>query len=172
MAIAIIYMAKEFNWNHSIQGYVSSSFYFGYISTQIIGGVLTDKFGCRRVLGTAAAIWSLFTLLTPISARIDIYCLILCRICLGIGEGLSYPAIFSLISKWFPPEEQSRAASIICVSSYVGMVITMPVSNLLGSSQFGWESIFWVFAIVGSIWSVGIFRKVILETIQESAKKN
>ncbi|CAG8747049.1 10375_t:CDS:2 [Gigaspora margarita] len=124
MAIAIIYMAKEFNWNHSMQGYVSSSFYIGYISTQIIGGVLTDKFGCRRVLGT------------------------------GIGEGPTYPAIFSLITKWFPPKERSRAVSVICVSHYISMVIAMPVSNLLGSSQFGWESIFWVFAIVGFIWSV------------------
>ncbi|CAG8723337.1 13437_t:CDS:2, partial [Racocetra fulgida] len=45
MAIAIVYMAKEFKWNHTTQGLVSSSFYFGYITTQILGGMLTDKFG-------------------------------------------------------------------------------------------------------------------------------
>ncbi|CAG8507774.1 1309_t:CDS:2 [Racocetra fulgida] len=50
MAIAIVYMAKEFKWNHTTQGLVSSSFYFGYITTQILGGVLTDKFGGRGVL--------------------------------------------------------------------------------------------------------------------------
>ncbi|CAG8606128.1 35056_t:CDS:2 [Gigaspora margarita] len=154
MAIAIVYMTKEFNWNHTIQGYVSSAFFFGYLTTQIIGGVLTDKFGGRKVLSIAAATWTLFTLLTPISARINIYCLILCRICLGVGEGATYPCVNSLISKWFPPEEQSRAVSVVCVSHFIGMVITMPISNLLGSSQFGWESIFWVSAIVGSIWSI------------------
>ncbi|CAG8718499.1 23889_t:CDS:2, partial [Gigaspora margarita] len=131
MAIVIVYMTKEFNWNHTIQGYVTSSFFFGYITTQIIGGALTDKFGGRKVLSIAAATWTFFTLLTPISARINIYCLILCRICLGVGEGATYPCVSSLISKWFPPEEQSRAIS-----------------------AFGWESIFWVSAIVGSIWTI------------------
>ncbi|CAG8611728.1 18072_t:CDS:2, partial [Cetraspora pellucida] len=154
MAIAIGYMTKEFNWSHSTQGYISSSFYFGYITTQIIGGVLTDKFGGRRVLAIAAAAWTLFTLLTPIAARINIYCLILCRICLGIGEGPTYPCVHSLISKWFPPEERTRVVSAVTVSTFIGMAIAMPISNLLGSSQFGWESIFWVFAIFGSFWSV------------------
>ncbi|RIB29295.1 major facilitator superfamily domain-containing protein [Gigaspora rosea] len=154
MSIAIVYMAKEFNWGHSIQGYILSSFYFGYFASQFIGGVLADKFGGRRVLGVAAAIWTLFTLLTPISARVNIYCLILCRICLGIGEGVTFPCIASLITKWFPPEERSRAVSIISVSIFIGMAIAMPISNMLGSSQFGWESIFWVFAICGFIWSV------------------
>ncbi|RIB28139.1 major facilitator superfamily domain-containing protein [Gigaspora rosea] len=129
MAIAIVYMTKEFNWNHTIQGYVSSAFFFGYFTTQIIGGALTDKFGGRKVLSIG-------------------------EICLGVGEGATYPCVSSLISKWFPPEEQSRAISAVSVSHFIGMVITMPISNLLGSSQFGWPSIFWVSAIVGSIWSI------------------
>ncbi|RIB14047.1 major facilitator superfamily domain-containing protein [Gigaspora rosea] len=154
MSIAIIYMAKEFNWSHNTQGLVSSSFYFGYITTQIIGGALTDKFGGKRILGIAFATRTLFTLLTPISARINIYCLILCRICLGIGEGPVYPCFLSLTSKWFPPEERTRAVTAVNVSNLIGMAIAMPISNLLGSSQFGWESIFLVFAVIGFIWSI------------------
>ncbi|RIB29298.1 major facilitator superfamily domain-containing protein [Gigaspora rosea] len=154
MSIAIVYMAKEFNWNHITQGYVLSSFYIGYLTTQVIAGVLADKFGGRRILGIGAATWTLFTLLTPFSTRINIYCLILCRICLGIGEGVMFPCISSLITKWFPPKERSRATSAIIVSVFIGMAIALPISNMLGSSQFGWESIFWVFAIVGFIWSI------------------
>ncbi|RIB21089.1 major facilitator superfamily domain-containing protein [Gigaspora rosea] len=154
MSIAIVYMAKEFNWNHITQGFVLSSFYIGYLTTQVLAGVLADTFGGRRVLGIGAATWTLFTLLTPFSARVNIYCLILCRICLGIGEGVTFPCIVSLIIKWFPPKERSRATSSIVVSIFIGMAIALPISNMLGSSQFGWESIFWVFAIVGFIWSI------------------
>ncbi|CAG8661998.1 35606_t:CDS:2 [Gigaspora margarita] len=154
MSIAIVYMAKEFNWNHITQGIVLSSFYIGCLTTQVIGGVLADKFGGKRILGIGAATWTLFTLLTPISARVNIYCLILCRICLGIGEGVTFSSISSLITKWFPPKERSRATSSVVVSIFIGMTIALPISNMLGSSQFGWESIFWVFAIVGFIWSV------------------
>ncbi|CAG8824107.1 24193_t:CDS:2, partial [Cetraspora pellucida] len=143
LAIAIVYMSKEFNWNHSTQGLVLSSFYFGYITTQIIGGVLADKYGARIILGISAISWSIFTLLTPISARINIYCLILCRICLGIGEGVTYPCVQSLVAKWFPPQERTRAVSLLTVSNVSGMLIAMPISNKLGSSKLGWESIFW-----------------------------
>ncbi|CAG8820124.1 8814_t:CDS:2, partial [Racocetra persica] len=111
MAIAIIYMAEEFNWSPKIQGLISSSFYIGYCMTQIIGGALSDKFGGKQILGIAAATWAFFTLLTPISARINLYMLILCRICLGIGEGVCYPCVISLISKWFPTQERTRAVS-------------------------------------------------------------
>ncbi|RIB29297.1 major facilitator superfamily domain-containing protein [Gigaspora rosea] len=154
MAIAIVYMAKEYNWNYITQGYVLSSFYIGYPTTQIIAGVLADKFGGRRILGIAAATWAFFTLLIPFSARVNIYCLILCRIGLGIGEGVTLPCISSIITKWFPPKERSRAISIIFVSIFIGLAIAMPISNILGSSQFGWESIFWVFAIITFIWTV------------------
>ncbi|CAG8678543.1 15394_t:CDS:2, partial [Cetraspora pellucida] len=154
MTIAIIYMAEEFNWSPKIQGIISSSFYFGYFMTQIIGGALTDKFGGKSVLGIAAVTWSLFTLITPIAARINLYVLIMCRICLGIGEGVCFPCVHSLVSKWFPPQERTRAASAISVSNFIGLVIAMPISNLLGSSQLGWECIFWVFSIIGLIWSV------------------
>ncbi|RIB29296.1 major facilitator superfamily domain-containing protein [Gigaspora rosea] len=154
MSIAIVYMAKEFNWNHITQGFVLSSFYIGCFTTQVIGGMLADKFGGRRVLGIGSATWALFTLLTPFSARVNIYCLILCRICLGIGEGVTFPCISSLITKWFPPKERSRATWSIVVSIFIGMTIAMPISNMLGSSKFGWESMFWVFAIAGFIWTV------------------
>ncbi|CAG8849544.1 35706_t:CDS:1, partial [Racocetra persica] len=50
--------------------------------------------------------------------------------------------------------ERTRAVSVISVSNFIGLVITMPISNLLGSSQFGWESIFWVFSIIGFIWLI------------------
>ncbi|RIB20681.1 major facilitator superfamily domain-containing protein [Gigaspora rosea] len=154
ISIAIVYIAKEFNWNHTTQGFVLSSFYIGSFTTQVIGGALADKFGGRRVLGIGSTTWALFTLLTPFFARVNIYCLILCRICLGIGEGVTFPCIASLITKWFPPKERSRATSSVIVSIFIGMAIAMPISSMLGSSQFGWESIFWVFAIVGFIWTI------------------
>jgi len=44
-------MAKEFGWSPTTQGLVLSSFFVGYLTTQILGGVLSDKFGGKWVLG-------------------------------------------------------------------------------------------------------------------------
>ncbi|CAG8511083.1 5486_t:CDS:2 [Racocetra fulgida] len=45
MAIAVVYMTKEFNFTSTIQGVILSSFFLGYLSTQVLGGALADKYG-------------------------------------------------------------------------------------------------------------------------------
>ena len=51
IAVAIVYMAKEFKWSSTTQGLILSSFFVGYLTTQVVGGVLADKFGGKGVLG-------------------------------------------------------------------------------------------------------------------------
>ncbi|CAG8828227.1 11362_t:CDS:2, partial [Racocetra persica] len=60
-----------------------------------------------------ATLWTLFTFLTPISAKIGLGYLLLCRILLGVGEGACFPTVNSLISAWFPIEENNKAISTI-----------------------------------------------------------
>ncbi|KAF0544038.1 MFS general substrate transporter [Gigaspora margarita] len=154
ISIAIASMALEFNWSYITQGYILSSFFIGYLTTQVIGGALSDRFGGKWVLGIAAAIWTIFTLLTPIAAKYSVLYLILCRILLGIGEGACFPSIHSLIAVWFPPEERSRAVGAITSSTFIGIMVAMPISTLLIASPFfGWESIFFIFGLAGCIWS-------------------
>ena len=52
MSIAIVYMAKEFNWSSTVAGLIFTAFLIGYLATQIIGGALADRFGGKIVLGT------------------------------------------------------------------------------------------------------------------------
>ncbi|CAG8482564.1 5485_t:CDS:2 [Paraglomus occultum] len=145
-------MAKEFNWSSTVEGWVFTSFLIGYLATQIIGGALADKFGGKIVFGTAAFVWSMFTVLTPLAAKHSLFSLILCRICLGVGEGAAFPSAHSLISAWIPQQEQTRAISMVTAMAYSGSIIALPTSSFLGSSVLGWESIFYVFGGVGLIW--------------------
>ena len=45
ISIAIIPMSKELEWSPDVQGTVLSSFFIGYLLTQVIGGRLADRFG-------------------------------------------------------------------------------------------------------------------------------
>ena len=67
ISITIIPMAQEMGWDYERTGLILTSFYFGYIFTQILGGSLSDKFGAKLVLGYGLIIWSIFTILTPLA---------------------------------------------------------------------------------------------------------
>ena len=43
ISVAILPMAQEYGWNQTTQGVVLSSFFYGYLATQIFGGWLADQ---------------------------------------------------------------------------------------------------------------------------------
>ncbi|CAB4480159.1 unnamed protein product [Rhizophagus irregularis] len=135
IAVAIIYMAKEFGWSSTIQGLVLSSFFIGYISTQVLGGAFADRFGGKLVLGVAAFGWTTFTLFTPSAAKLGLSYLLSCRILLGIAEGACIPSAYSLTASWAPQEERSRTAAIMSASINIGNIIALPVWLYL----HGWD---------------------------------
>ncbi|CAH0769333.1 unnamed protein product [Bemisia tabaci] len=155
----------EFNWNIETQGIVLSSFFWGYIATQLPGGYIAVKFGGKRLLGTGVAVTALLTIFTPYFVRKNFYFLIAARIIEGIFEGVSYPATHGLWSRWAPPAERSRLVSISFSGSYFGTVIVMPLSGFL-SEYFDWPSIFYTFGIAALIWCL-IWFAWVFETPSE-----
>ncbi|GJJ76446.1 hypothetical protein EMPS_08805 [Entomortierella parvispora] len=153
MAVAIVAIAREYNYNKSEQGLILAAFFIGYILTPILGGSLADKHGGKMVLATGALIWTLFTALTSLAAGWGLVWMVLVRIGLGLGEGVAYPSVHALIGAWIPPCERSKAVAMITAFSYLGAVIALPTSSALVVSSWGWRSIFWLFGAMGLSWS-------------------
>ncbi|XP_066582739.1 sialin [Prorops nasuta] len=149
----IIYYEREFNWDSKTQGLVLSSFFYGYLSTQLLGGWLAARIGGKRVFGIGIAATALFTIITPPLARASVYILITLRIIEGICEGVTYPCIHAIWANWAPPLERSKLATIAFSGSFIGTVFAMPVAGLM-AERFGWSSIFYVFGAAGLVWFV------------------
>ena len=92
ISVAIIPMAEQFGWSDTERGVVLSSFFIGYLVTQVLGGWMAGKLGGKAVLGFGVLWWSLFTLLTPLSAFASFPALIAARILMGVWEWFSFPA--------------------------------------------------------------------------------
>ncbi|KAL3536809.1 hypothetical protein ACH5RR_000175 [Cinchona calisaya] len=151
MSIAILPMSKEFNWNSATVGLIQSSFFWGYLLTQIIGGIWADKIGGKLVLGFGVVWWSIATVLTPIAARIGLPFLLAMRAFMGIGEGVAMPAMNNMLSKWIPVSERSRSLALVYSGMYLGSVTGLALSPVL-IHNFGWPSVFYSFGSLGSIW--------------------
>src|SRR5262245_14530732 len=112
MSYAILPMSKQFGWDKATQGWVLSSFFVGYLGTQLLGGWLATRIGGRRLLTFGVLWWSAFTLVTPLAARVSFGALIAARIGMGLGEGVAFPAIYQLFGKWIPLRERARASAL------------------------------------------------------------
>lgn len=92
-------------------------------------------------------------MITPWAASLGIPALMTVRIIQGLFEGATFPCIQVVWSRWAPPLERSRMAAISYAGTYVGTVVALPGSGWL-ADVYGWESLFYVFGIIGCVWFV------------------
>jgi ACS family sodium-dependent inorganic phosphate cotransporter len=81
-----IFQRQDYPWSSEIQGLVLSSFFYGYIVTQIPGGWLATRIGGRKLFGIGVGMTALITLLTPALASANLYLLVLGRVVEGLFE--------------------------------------------------------------------------------------
>src|SRR6188474_3457180 len=89
ISLAIVAMTREFGWSKTTSGFVMSSFFLGYLVTQVPGGLLAG----------GLLFWSLFTALTPPAAYAGFAVLIGTRVLMGMGEGVTFPSIYALFAR-------------------------------------------------------------------------
>lgn len=142
-----------FVWDDTIQGLVLASYFYGYILTQVIGGWVAEKFSAKHVFGVGAVLNIICTLLTPLAANLHWVAVIVLRIIMGIGGGVTLPGMHVLIAKWAPPNERSKIASTVYAGMTLGTLVTMPLSGVL-AAELGWESIFYVQGGLSVLWYV------------------
>jgi len=151
ISVAIIPMAEQFGWSDTQRGIVLSSFFVGYLITQVAGGSLAARLGGKAVLGFGVLWWSLFTLLTPLSAMTSFPVLIGARILMGLGEGVAFPATYNLLGRWVPVKERSRAASFNLSAIALGTLFAVSTTPFIVLA-FGWPAVFYAFGGVGFVW--------------------
>ena len=79
----------EFDWTEAQQGFILGSFFWGYVITQIPGGMLSQKYGGKWVVGFGLLLTAIFSLFVPVAARMGKEYLIAVRIIQGLAEVLT-----------------------------------------------------------------------------------
>lgn len=104
----------EFQWTSSTQGLILSSFFYGYVMTQIPFGMLAKRYGALGFLGWGMLINSIFAFVVPVAAREGgVVWLCVVRFIQGLGEGPIVPCTHAMLAKWIPPNERSRMGAAV-----------------------------------------------------------
>jgi ACS family sodium-dependent inorganic phosphate cotransporter len=151
ISLAIGAMAHDFGWNKTTSGFVMSSFFIGYLLTQVPGGWLAGRLGGKHVLAGGVLLWSLFTALTPPAAFAGFAALIAARVVMGMGEGVTFPSIYALFSRWVPADSRSRAVGLVFSAIPLGTVFAQVVTPQLVTG-YGWPWAFYAFSMLGLVW--------------------
>jgi MFS family permease len=143
LSVAILDMSKELGYNSGDSGLILSSFFIGYILSQLPGGHLAAKFGAKPIIGYSIFFSGLISAVTPFAARSSFAALIFLRIALGIVQGALYPSIMTLWSVWAPPMERSKMCATTLAGAVLGTLLSMPISSLLCTTTVGWPVAFY-----------------------------
>src|SRR5215831_13862761 len=142
LSVAAPLILAERGLDEAQMGAILGAFFWGFAIAHPIGGWLADRFGGKRVLAAGASWWSLWTALTPLGWP----SLWVARVMLGAGEGVNTPAIQSLVGRWFPVHERSRAVAFNLTGIQVGTIVGLPLSTWI-MIRFGWPAIFYTYAV-------------------------
>jgi ACS family glucarate transporter-like MFS transporter len=152
IAVSADSMMNELAIDNAQMGIIFACYTWGYALFQLPGGLFGQRFGLRRTLAVAAALWSVMTLLTGLlpgtlagTAALMIGGLAGVRFLLGVLQAPLYPITAAAICNWFPVARWALPNGALSAALTLGAAFTpLLVAPLL--VQIGWRNAFYVTA--------------------------
>ena len=122
-------------------------FLIGYALANILGGIVTRRMDPKPVVIWSFAIWSAGTVAVGFTSSVAI--LLLCRLILGIAEGIYWPQQSRFARAWFAPHERTRANAVI---QYYGQFLALAIGFMVLTpiyDAFGWRVLFFLTGGIG-----------------------
>jgi len=150
-------LMQEFHTDSAGLGLLASFFYWAYMPMQLVGGLMYDRFGPRRVL--TAAIGICVTGAFFFSMTSNLFWADFSRFLMGFGAGCSFVGVLVLIARWFPVKQFALLAGTAQFLSSVGAIGGgTPLAHAIDT--YGWRSAIFIVACLGVALAVGVWLVV------------
>lgn len=124
-------------------------FLIGYALANILGGIVTRRMDPKPVVIWCFAVWSIATVIVGFTNSVAV--LLLCRLVLGVAEGIYWPQQSRFAKAWFAPQERTRANAVI---QYYGQFLALAVGFMVLTpiyDAFGWRVLFFLTGGIGLV---------------------
>ncbi|KAN0016185.1 hypothetical protein ACTFIU_006144 [Dictyostelium citrinum] len=152
ISTTVIDMQAQYDYSNSFKGLLLSSFFMGYLSTQLLAQPLCDKFGGKKTLLFGLTLSIVSSLFVPLAAKSKV-AVVFVRVVTGITQGITYPTMNWLMSRWYPISERSSLVSKTWTGAYFGTILVDFISPLI-LEFLGWEKAFYIFAGSALSWTL------------------
>lgn len=137
-----------------MRGILLSSFFWGYIISQVPGSQLAQIYGAKILLTVSLAVCTVLTLLTPFAANLGWQYLCVARVGQGLSQGFIFPGVHTLLARWVHPSERGFLSTFTYSGTQLGTVVMLAVSGIIAASPFGWPGIFYISGALTGVWTV------------------
>lgn len=139
IAVAAPIIVEKLGLTRAAFGPIFSSGLLGAMIGALTFGPLGDRFGRKRMLVIAVALFGIFTLVTPFA---DSYgSLLAIRFAAGLGLGGATPCFLTLASELAPSRRRGMVASLIWSAFPLGIALGGFLNSFI-LSKYGWEAVF------------------------------
>lgn len=151
LGVAAPMIIKELKLDPAMMGVALSAFYWSYMLCMFPVGRLADKFGAKKVLGWAAALWSIMSAATGLVQGMN--GLVLTRLGVGAGEAAGNPVSAKVVNENFSSEQRATATGFYLSGTKLGMA-AVPILMGFLMTQWNWRVAFIVTGLASLLWCV------------------
>ncbi|XP_069979625.1 vesicular glutamate transporter 1 isoform X3 [Penaeus vannamei] len=142
----------EYNWTIQQQGIILGTFFWGYFITKSSGGRISELLGARETMAVSLGASGILSLLCPAAAHLHPMALAGVRLVMGLVQGPANPALYSVLSRWSPPNEMATLVTLAYSGIAGGSLVALGASGWV-VKLFGWRWIFWGGGILALAWT-------------------
>ncbi|MDR1153355.1 MAG: MFS transporter [Bacteroidales bacterium] len=172
------FIKPEFHWNENHYGTITSFFSIFYAICMLFAGRFVEWMGTKRGFLWSIGVWSAGACLHAVCgviteswvglhtarelvavtgdvavviATVSMYCFLVARAILALGEAGNFPAAIKATAEYFPKKDRAFATSIFNAGASIGALFA-PLTIPPLAKHFGWEMAFIAIGALGFIW--------------------
>ena len=150
-------LMRDFAVGGAALGSLSAFYFYTYASIQLPVGMLTDRFGPRKLMSVAAALCAVASIGFAYSD--SLITASLGRALIGATVAFAFVGTMAIAGYWFKPSQYAMLAGILQTVGMAGAIFGQaPLRQLVES--IGWRETMMVLALVAVVISVSLFLLV------------
>ena len=148
-AICMLFAGRFIDWMGTKKGYLwSIGVWSAGACLHALCGVVTEHYvGMNSAAELIAATGDVVVVL----ATVSMYCFLVARCVLALGEAGNFPAAIKVTAEYFPKKDRAYATSIFNAGASIGALIA-PLTIPPLAKWLGWEMAFIVIGALGFVW--------------------
>ncbi|EDW08139.1 putative inorganic phosphate cotransporter [Drosophila mojavensis] len=149
--------APYYSWDTSNKSLILSSFFWGYVVSQVPSGLLAKRFGAKYVISLSTAVGGVLCFFHPLAAEGSWIYICVLRVLTGIVQGSVYPCVHTLLSKWVPRTERGFLTTGTYSGAQFGTAVILVSSGHIFESVMGWPGLFYISGGLSVFWALLFF---------------